>query len=53
MADKKPQDMELLAIEACLDALRPLSEEARSRVITYLTDRLNTESAANNGNDAK
>lgn len=42
-------DTELLAIQTCLEALRPLSEEARSRVITYLTDRLGTENATTNG----
>jgi hypothetical protein len=50
MPEAKPTDAELLAIQACLDALRPLSDDARSRVIAYLTDRFAAEAAASNGN---
>lgn len=49
MPETKPTDAELLAIQACLEALRPLSEDARSRALTYITDRLAAEAAANNG----
>jgi hypothetical protein len=45
-----PPDIELVAIAACLAALRPLSEAARNRALAYLTERLATEAAAQNGN---
>jgi hypothetical protein len=50
MPDSKPADAELLAIEACLEALRPLSPEARHRALSYVTERLAAEAAAANGN---
>lgn len=49
MPENKPTDAELLAIQACLEALRPLSEDARSRALSYLTDRFTAEATANNG----
>lgn len=43
------EDMELQAIAACLAALRPLTEAARSRVLNYVTERLASEAAPQNG----
>jgi hypothetical protein len=50
MPSSKPADTELLAIEACLEALRPLSEAARHRALSYVTERLAAEAATTNGN---
>lgn len=41
------EDLELAAIETCLQALRPLSEDARNRALAYLTERFNSEATAN------
>ncbi len=46
------EDVELQAIAACLAALRPLTEAARHRVLNYVTERLASETSAQNGNSA-
>lgn len=53
MADPKLSDAELVAIETCLNALRPLTEEARARALTYLTERFNSEGGTTNGDKSK
>lgn len=53
MPQDKPTDAELLAIQVCLEALRPLSEDARGRALSYLTDRFAAEAAANNNGTEK
>lgn len=45
----EPADTELAAIAACLAVLRPLTEAARNRALAYITERLATEAANNNG----
>lgn len=50
MADA--DDVELKAIAACLLALRPLTEAARSRVLNYVTERLAAEAPTQNGSSA-
>jgi hypothetical protein len=49
MPNSSLSDAELVAIETCLNALRPLTEEARSRALAYLNDRINAELTASNG----